>query len=161
MLLVKNLLTQWETEEENRTWDQSMKNISTDEGNGEENRKIIKYKYCQWKNLPTWSKDRERNTEVCGERKNLVKLRYCSVFSGVELPIVKQPNAGSPMLPSPGKQISSYPPASGSRKSNWLRFLLVTSLGVLCGAFCWSSSFPLCKELDCWYCWWKKPSNFN
>ena len=41
MLLVKNLLTQWETEEENQTKDQSMKNLPTDEGDGEENWKII------------------------------------------------------------------------------------------------------------------------
>ena len=42
MSLVKNLPTQlWETEEENRTKDQSMKNLPTDEGDGEENRKII------------------------------------------------------------------------------------------------------------------------
>ena len=39
--LVKNLLTQWETEEKNRTRDQSIKNLPTDEGDGEENRKII------------------------------------------------------------------------------------------------------------------------
>ena len=31
MLLMKNLLTQWETEEENRTKDQSMKNLPTNE----------------------------------------------------------------------------------------------------------------------------------
>ena len=41
MSLVKNLLTQWETEEENWTRDQSMKNLPTDEEDGEENRKII------------------------------------------------------------------------------------------------------------------------
>ena len=40
-MLVKNLLTQWETKEENRTTDQSMKNLPTDERDGEENRKII------------------------------------------------------------------------------------------------------------------------
>ena len=45
--LLKNLLTQWETEEENRTRDQSMKNLPIDEKDGEENRKIIKYRYCQ------------------------------------------------------------------------------------------------------------------
>ena len=41
MSLVKNLLTQWETEEENRTRDQSMKNLPTNEEDGEKNRKII------------------------------------------------------------------------------------------------------------------------
>ena len=41
MSLVKNLLTQWETKEKNRTRDQLMKNLPTDEGDGEENRKII------------------------------------------------------------------------------------------------------------------------
>ena len=41
MSLVKNLLTQWETKEENRTKDQLMKNLPTNEGDGDENRKII------------------------------------------------------------------------------------------------------------------------
>ena len=41
MLLVKILLTQWETKEENRTRQQLMKNLPTDEGDGEENRNII------------------------------------------------------------------------------------------------------------------------
>ena len=38
---MKNLLTQWETKEENRTRDQSMKNLPTDKGDKEENQKII------------------------------------------------------------------------------------------------------------------------
>ena len=41
MLLVKNLLTQWKTEEENRIRDQSMENLPIDEGDREENQKII------------------------------------------------------------------------------------------------------------------------
>ena len=39
-----------------------------------ENRKIIKYRYCQWKNLLSWTKDREGKTEIGGERKNMVWL---------------------------------------------------------------------------------------
>ena len=41
MLPVNNLLTQWETEEENRTRDQSIKNLLTNEADRKENRKII------------------------------------------------------------------------------------------------------------------------
>ena len=41
MSLVKNLLTQWETEEKNRTSDQLIKNLPTNKGDGEENQKII------------------------------------------------------------------------------------------------------------------------
>ena len=41
MLLVKNLLTQWETKEENQAKDQSIKNLPTDKGDEEENQKII------------------------------------------------------------------------------------------------------------------------
>ena len=41
MSLVKNLLTQWETEEKHRTRDQSMKNLPTDERDRKENQKII------------------------------------------------------------------------------------------------------------------------
>ena len=40
MSLMKNLLTQWETKEENRTRNQSMKNLLTNEGDGEENQKM-------------------------------------------------------------------------------------------------------------------------
>ena len=61
MLLAKNLLTQWETEEENWTRDQSMKNLPTNEGDGEENQKIIDI--INEKNVPTWTKDREDKTE--------------------------------------------------------------------------------------------------
>ena len=103
MLLVKNLLTQWETEEENRTRDQSMKNLPTNEGDEEENRKIIRCRYCQWKNLPIWTKDKEGKTENSGEKRNVVwsmrnlddkglgqnKVLYNS--SGIELPMVKLP----------------------------------------------------------------------
>ena len=74
MSLVKNLLTHWETEEENRTRDQSMKNLPTNEKDGEENRKIIKCRYRQSKNLPIWTKDREGKTEFGRERKNVVWL---------------------------------------------------------------------------------------
>ena len=72
--LVENLLTQWEIEEENQTRDQSIKNLPTDKGNGEENQKIIKCRYRWWKILQTWTKDRERKTEIGGERKNVVWL---------------------------------------------------------------------------------------
>ena len=70
--------------------------------------------------------------------------------------------AGSPAaLPAPGKQISSYPPASGSRTtltriplcrlffvaSSLLplpcRLFLVALLGASSNAFCWSSLFLL------------------
>ena len=74
MSLVKNLLIQWETEEENRTRVQLIKNLPTDEGDGEKNRKIIKCRYRRWKNLPIWTKDREGKTEIDGERRNVVWL---------------------------------------------------------------------------------------
>ena len=41
MSLVKNLLTQWETREKNRTRNQLIKNLLTNKENGEENQKII------------------------------------------------------------------------------------------------------------------------
>ena len=41
MSLVKNLLTQWETEKENGTKNQSIKILPTNKKDGEENRKII------------------------------------------------------------------------------------------------------------------------
>ena len=74
MSLVKNLLTQWETEEENRTRDQSMKNLPTDEGDREENRKIISVDIINEKNLLTWTKDRERKTEIGRKKVHVVQL---------------------------------------------------------------------------------------
>ena len=65
------LPTQWETEEENRTKAQSMKNLPTDKEDGEENQKIIRCKNRQWKNLPTWTKDRENKTESGREKRNM------------------------------------------------------------------------------------------
>ena len=50
---MKNLLTQWKTKEENWTRDQLMKNLPTDEGDGEENGKIISVHIIDEKNLPT------------------------------------------------------------------------------------------------------------
>ena len=48
MSLVKNLPTRWrENEEENRIMDQLIKNLSTDKGDGDENQKIIKCRYCR------------------------------------------------------------------------------------------------------------------
>ena len=43
---------------------------------GEKNQKIIEYKYWQWKNLLTWTKDRERKTEIGGEKKDLFKKKH-------------------------------------------------------------------------------------
>ena len=53
MLLVKNLLTQWQTREENRITDQLMKNLPTDEKDGEKNWKIISVDIVDEKNFPT------------------------------------------------------------------------------------------------------------
>ena len=33
------------------------------------------YRYCQWKNLPTWTKDRKEKTEIGEERRDLFKER--------------------------------------------------------------------------------------
>ena len=48
-----------------------MKNLSTDEGDVKENQKIIKCRYCRWKNLPTWAKDREGKTGIGGEKSGM------------------------------------------------------------------------------------------
>ena len=49
-----------------------MKNLPTDEGDGEKNRKIINIDIVDEKNLPTWTKDKERKTEIGGERRDVV-----------------------------------------------------------------------------------------
>ena len=66
MSLVKNLLTQWETEEENRTRDQSMKNLPTDEGDGEENRKIISVNIVDEKTFQPGLRTRKEKSRVVG-----------------------------------------------------------------------------------------------
>ena len=61
-----------ETGEENRTRDQSIKNFSTRWGEDWGGKpKDHKCRYCQWKNLPTWTKDRKGKNEVDGERMSL------------------------------------------------------------------------------------------
>ena len=99
----------------------------------EENRKIIKYRYCQWKNLPTWTKDRKGKSEIDKEGSRLIEKRgvfsrrdlgdkglsqikvLCS-SSKIEMPMVNY-HVGFPVLPAPEKQISGYLPASGSSRS--------------------------------------------
>ena len=49
-----------------------MKNLPTNERNEEKNRKIINI--VDEKNLPTWTKDKERKTESSGERRDVVLL---------------------------------------------------------------------------------------
>ena len=112
----------------------------------EENRKIIDI--VDEKNLLTWTKDREGKTEIGGERRSLFEERLvrrkdlddkglgqnkvlCS-SSGVKLLIVNY-HAGFPALPAPGRQISGYLPASGSRTTltripPYYLFLVASSL---------------------------------
>ena len=89
MSLVKNLPTQlWETEEENRTRDQSIKNLQTRWGNV--GGKPKDHRYRQWKNFPTWTKNREgkdwwREEGFVWRRtwmiRDLVRIRCYPVFS--------------------------------------------------------------------------------
>ena len=69
--------------------------------------------------------------------RDLVGIRYYLVFSGVELQMVKAPNVGSLMLPASERQISGYPPASGSIENRTdSDIFFVTLLDMLCSAFC-------------------------
>ena len=103
MSLVKNLLTQWEIEEENWTKDQLIKNLLINEGDGEENRKIISVDIVDKKNILTWTKDWKRKTEIGGKKRDVVWMMrdlndkglgqnkvLCS-SSEVELPMIKLP----------------------------------------------------------------------
>ena len=79
------------------------------------------------------------------------KVLYSS--SGAELPMVNY-YIDSPTLPTPGRQISGYPPASGFKTTltriSLSRLFFVASFGALLSAPCWLSSFSLCGELDYW-----------
>ena len=62
-------------------------------------------------------------------------------------------NADFPTLPASRGQIFGHLPASGSVEDQTdLDTFLIASLDALRSAFCWSSLFPLCGELDCRYC---------
>ena len=99
---------------------------------GEENQKIIRYRYRQWKNLPTWTEDRKGKTEIDGEGSRLIergevclrrdlddkRLGQSNVlysFSEVKLLMVNY-HVGFPVLSVPGKQIFGYPPAFSSSR---------------------------------------------
>ena len=88
---------------------------------------------------------RDLDDEGLGQNKVL-----CS-FSRVELPMVNY-HAGFLTLPAPRKQISGYPPASGSRtvltQISPCRLFFITSLVAFLSAFCLASLFLLCRELN-------------
>ena len=98
-----------------------MKNLLTDEENGEENRKIMKCRYYWWKNLLTWMKNKEGKTEKDREKRelfeeetwmirDLVRIRCCVVLQKLNCHHV-----GCPALSALRRQISGYPSASDSR----------------------------------------------
>ena len=104
---------------------------------GEENRKIMRYKYYRWKNLLTWIEDRKGKTEidregsrlmerggVCLRRdlddKELGQSKVLCSSSKVELPMVND-HTDFPALSVPGKQISGYPPASSSSRTTLIQ----------------------------------------
>ena len=89
---------------------------------GNMGRKLKDHRYHQWKNLPSLIKERDERIESGGERRDLVGIKYYSVFSGVELPSIL--TACKLLHALPGRQISGYLPGSGSKKPNWLRYFL-------------------------------------
>ena len=121
------------TGEENRTRDQSMKNLPAWWGGDWRGKpKDHKCKYCRWKNLPTWTEDKERKTEIDRERLRLMERRgICSkkdlddkglgqnkvLYSSFRSRTASKQTAttGFPTLSAPGRQISGYSPAFGSK----------------------------------------------
>ena len=99
MSLVKNLLTQWETEEKNRTRDQSMKNLPTNKGDGKENQKIISVDIVNKKTFQPGLKTRKEKPRLVEKEKiwsrrnmddeGLSQNKILCSSSGVKLPIVK------------------------------------------------------------------------
>ena len=163
--------------EENRTRDQSMKNLPTDEGDGEENRKIInivdektfqlglrtgKEKPRLVERGETWFSwwgtwmIRDLDDKGLGQNKVL-----CS-SSRVELPWSTTMQAPQHSLRQGDRSPASY--RLLALELHWLRFLFVASslssllcrlffvasLSALFSASCQSPLFPLRKELDCW-----------
>ena len=119
---MKNLLTQWKTEEENRTKDQLMKNLPINEGDGEENQKIIDIvdeKTFQpglrtGKEKPRLMEGKKTCLRMDLVDKELGQNKVLCISSGVKLPIVNY-HAGSPALSALEKQIFGYLPASSSK----------------------------------------------
>ena len=115
------------------------------------NQKIIKCRYCQWKNLLIWTKERKRKTEIGGKRRALVGIRCCAIFQQ-SWTANGQLSCKLPAFPAPERQISGYrllAPKSHTGSDNFF----VGSLDTLCSAsFCWSSLllFGRLCGLDCW-----------
>ena len=78
----------------------------------EENQKMIS---LMKKTFQLELKTEKEKPKVCGERRNLVRIRCC--FSSQRDRTTNgsiHQNAGSPTLPAPERQISGLPPASSS-----------------------------------------------
>ena len=108
----------------------------TDKGDREENRKIIKCRYHQWKNLPIWTKDREWKTEIGGEREDVVWSMRDLDDKDLDDKGLGQ-NSDSFLSPLP------------------CCFFLVASLGALLSASCRSLLLSFGEKLDYWSShWW-------
>ena len=135
---MKNLPTRWE-----RDWKRKPKDH--------------KCRYCRWKNLPTWTKDREGKTEIDreeGHGRNKVLFSF-----GVELPIAKLPIVDSPTLHQVDRSPAICWLLALENKTNSDAFL-VASLDAFCStSFCWLFLLLFGEELDYWssYQW----SNVN
>ena len=73
MSLVKNLLTQWKTEVENWTRDQLLKNLPTDEGDGEENQKIISVDIIDEKTFQPGLRTRKEKSRLVERRRTYLR----------------------------------------------------------------------------------------
>ena len=83
--------------------------------------------------------------------RDLVRIRCCIVLQKLN-----RHHAGFTTLSTPGRQISGYLLASGSRSTltriSLCRLFFIASLGVFLSTFCWSTSFLLKRPggLECW-----------
>ena len=95
-----------------------------------------KCRYCQWKNLSTWTKNMKRKTKIGRERRDVVWLmrdlddkglgqnKMLCDSSKIELPMVNY-YAGSPALYQGDRSLATH--RLLALKPHWLGFFLVAS----------------------------------
>ena len=154
MSMVKNLPTWWWEDSGEKLDKESIdEKLSIKERKiGEENQKIIKYKYCRWKNLSIWTKNSEGKPRLVKRRgtclkRDLIKIRCCAVLQQSQTANGQIITVGFLTFPAPETQISGYLPDSGSKTApTWIfpmLFHLARFLACLVSyfSFCFAGSW--------------------
>ena len=107
------------------------------------------HRYCRWKNLPTWTKNREKKTEVYDEKGDFVEIRCCSGSESNCQWLNYQMQAPWYSVRKTDLWFTRRLLALENQTDSDTFF--VASIDALCSTFvCWLSSLLFGGELDCW-----------